>query len=31
MQPNGKDILATLIKLLADQESVEITYTIEQR
>jgi hypothetical protein len=30
-EPNGTDLLATLIKLLADQEGVEITYTIEQR
>ncbi len=30
-KPNGVDLLATLIRLLADQEGVEITYTIEQR
>ena len=28
---NGTKILETLIRLLADQEGVEITYTIEQR
>jgi len=25
-KPNGKDLLALLIKLLADQEGVKITY-----
>lgn len=30
MKPNGADILATLIKLLADQESVKVTFKIEQ-
>ena len=30
-EPNGTKILETLIKLLAEQEGVEITYTIEQR
>ena len=30
-EPNGADLLATLIKLLADQEGVKITYEIEQR
>jgi|GEM_PF-6858390 len=29
MKPNGKDLLATLIKLLADQENVRISYEIE--
>ena len=29
MTPNGTDLLATLIKLLADQEGVKITYTLE--
>lgn len=29
MKPNGIDLLATLIKLLADQEGVEITYELE--
>ena len=29
MTPNGKDILAILIKLLEDQEGVKITYKIE--
>ncbi len=28
-EPNGKDLLATLIDLLADQEGVKITYEIE--
>jgi hypothetical protein len=31
MTPNGTDLLATLIKLLADQEGVTITYTLEQK
>ena len=30
MTPNGTDLLATLIKLLADQEGVQITYTLEK-
>lgn len=30
MTPNGTDLLATLIKLLADQEGVTITYTLEE-
>lgn len=30
-KPNGDDLLATLIRLFADQYGVEITYTIEQR
>lgn len=29
MTPNGKDLLALLIKLLEDQEGVKITYTLE--
>ena len=29
--PSGRDILATLIELLADQENVKITYEIEER
>lgn len=29
-EPNGKDLLATLIELLADQEGVKITYELEQ-
>ena len=28
-EPNGKDLLATLIKLLAEQEGVKITYELE--
>ena len=28
-EPSGKDLLATLIALLADQEGVKITYEIE--
>ena len=28
-EPNGKDLLATLIELLADQENVKIKYEIE--
>lgn len=31
MKPNGIDLLATLIKLLADQEGVEITYELERK
>jgi hypothetical protein len=31
MTPNGRDLLATLIKLLEDQEGVKITYTLEQK
>ena len=27
--PNGKDLLAILIKLLEEQEGVKITYTLE--
>lgn len=30
-QPNGADILATLIRLLAEQEGVTITYELEER
>lgn len=30
-EPNGLDLLATLINLLADQEGVKITYTLERR
>jgi hypothetical protein len=29
-QPRGADLLETLIKLLADQEGVKITYEIEE-
>lgn len=29
MKPNGKDLLALLIKLYAEQEGVQITYTTE--
>lgn len=29
-EPNGKDLLATLIELLADQEGVKITYEIDE-
>ena len=28
-EPNGKDLLSTLIELLADQENVKIKYEIE--
>ena len=28
-KPNGKDLLATLIRLLAEQEGVKITYELE--
>ena len=28
MQPNGLDLMSTLLKLLAEQEGVEITYTL---
>lgn len=27
--PNGTDLLATLVKLLAEQEGVQITYELE--
>lgn len=30
-EPKGKDLLATLIDLLADQEGVKIKYVIEER
>ena len=30
-QPNGAELLATLVSLLAEQEGVEITYEIEKR
>ena len=30
MTPNGTDLLATLIKLLAEQNGVKITYTLEE-
>lgn len=30
MRPNGKDLLATLIDLLAEQEGVKITYELER-
>lgn len=30
MTPNGKDLLATLIDLLADQEGVKITYELRE-
>ena len=29
-EPNGKDLMATLVKLLAEQEGVKIEYTIEE-
>lgn len=29
MKPNGKDLIALLIKLLAEQENVKITYELE--
>lgn len=29
MKPNGKDLLATLLNLLAEQEGVKITYKLE--
>ena len=28
-EPNGKDLLATLIRLLAEQEGVKIEYELE--
>lgn len=31
MKPNGKEILETLIRLLAEQNGVKITFEIEQR
>lgn len=30
-EPNGQDLLATLIDLLADQEGVKIKYKIEKK
>ena len=30
-EPKGRDLLATLIKLLEDQEGVKIKYIIEER
>lgn len=30
MTPNGKDLLAMLIRLLEEQEGVKITYTLEE-
>lgn len=30
MTPNGKDLLKTLIELLADQEGVKITYELAE-
>ncbi len=30
MKPNGKDLLATLVNLLAEQEGVKITYKLEE-
>ena len=30
-EPRGADLLATLIKLYAEQEGVKITYQIEER
>ena len=30
-EPKGEDLLATLIKLLAEQEGVKITYKLEKR
>ena len=29
--PSGRDLLATLIELLADQENVKITYELEEK
>ena len=29
--PSGRDILAALVELLAEQNEVKITYTIEER
>lgn len=29
-QPNGKDLLATLVELLAEQEGVKIKYELEE-
>jgi hypothetical protein len=30
-EPNGKDLLKTLIELLAEQEGVKITYEIKEQ
>jgi hypothetical protein len=30
-EPNGRDLLATLIRLYAEQEGVKITYQIEEK
>lgn len=30
MKPNGKDLLAILVELLAEQEGVKITYKLEE-
>lgn len=30
-QPNGKDLLALLVSLYAEQEGVKITYEVEKR
>lgn len=30
MKPTGKDLLDTLVRLLADQEGVKITYKLEE-
>lgn len=30
-EPNGKDLLKTLIELLAEQEGVKINYVIEEQ
>ena len=30
-EPKGADLLATLIRLLAEQEGVKITYEIQER
>lgn len=31
MKPNGKDILALLISLYAEQEGVQVTYKTEEK
>lgn len=31
MKPDGKKILETLIRLLAEQEGVKVTYEIEEK
>lgn len=30
-EPNGTELLKTLVKLLADQEGVKVTYHIEKK